>query len=97
MTTEITIIYKEHEIILELECHKAVAQTRHSPPEDAGYEILSAKYADGELLNDDEIEFIDENESDRIWDELADLSEYTREDYLLEKAEDDARSHSKFE
>ena len=90
MTTEITIIYKDKELMLELECHKAEPMTRHYPGHDAEFEIISAKSPDGELINDDEIEFIDKNEADQIWDKLERLDDYTREDYLLEKHEDDA-------
>lgn len=89
MTTDIIIIYKDREVLLEVNATAYVPQTWDSPAEDPEFEILEAKYRDGELLSDDDVEFITNNEDQQIWDKLEDLSAQSEEDYLLEKHEDD--------
>ena len=91
MTTDITIIFKDREVLLELDAEKEEPMTRHSPGYPASFEIVKAGYKDGSILSPDEIDFIDQNESDQIWDKLYELDEGSYEDYLLEKHEDRAR------
>ena len=91
MTTDIIIIYKDREVMLELDAHKIVFMTQHSPEEPAHYEITKAQWQDGDELNDTDIAFIDKYESDQIWDKLYELDERTQEDYIIEKHREAAR------
>ena len=76
---EVTIMYKDKELMLELDAWKAEPMTRYSPPHDAGFDICSAKYKDGTELSPDEINYIDNNLKDDIWDELIKQEELSKE------------------
>jgi hypothetical protein len=91
MTTEITIAHRGIEILLELEVSPEEPMTRHYPGAPAEFEIISAHDRDGEVLDDDKIEIIARDCVQEVWDALEQKAEYTRDDYLLEKHEDDAR------
>jgi len=92
MTTEnITIIHKDREVLLEVNATAGYQGSYWQPPEDPEVEIIDAKYKDGEILSDDEVEFLYENEEDQIWDKLIELDQGSQEDYQLEKHEDNAR------
>ena len=92
MTTDIIIIDIDgRELMLEVEVHRAEPMTHHYPGCPAEFEIVGGSTRDGDILNDDILDSLVENETDQIWQKLEDLSEYTRDDYLLEKHKDQAR------